>query len=105
MPKLSQYRVLNIGTAPADGMIAAPSPRRVAIVIGPAAVGTTVVITPDPTATSLTGFVLAAGQPPLTLTAELHGDIVGGAWYASAAAATKVAVLEVSAVGETGGQR
>lgn len=69
-----------------------PNPARRAIIIS-GNPGAHVTVTTEPTLVVNEGLVIPMGSPPLTLTRELHGELVARGWTAIASVdATKVGV-------------
>ncbi len=84
-------RTSSLQTATASttsAVLVSPSPNRVALLfLAPVGTDNVTVNTRPPSAAG-DGIVLQAGAGAVQLTRDLHGDIVGQAWYARASAGT-----------------
>lgn len=84
--RTSSLQSATAGTTPA--VLVQPSPNRTALLfLAPAGADSVTVNTRPPSAVG-DGIVLQASAGAVQLTRDIHGDIVGQAWYARASAGT-----------------
>ncbi len=87
--RTSSLQTATTSTAPA--VLVQPSPNRTALLFLAPVSTATVTVNTRPPAAEGDGILLQSGAGAVQLTRELHGDIVGQAWFARASGAAVLA--------------